>query len=462
MIDPKPYQAYVEAFRVSDNEPQAMLDLYTDGIRALLKEMREQVYGTDNINGDTSVIETHANAAVMPIDYHLRLMACIYHMERKYVSEPVRITKLYGVFARIMSNIKAKYPPTSWRSKPENNLPLNYVTDKLRSISKQCTESMVTDLSPIVPYAGQIRPMMIQIMKSELDESMDPVRRYLGLESITPEKFTPQMLACQTMTSALMDFDKIFEIFDHINMIASYKDNANGSDYFVTDAYRHCPLSVAQYIACIVSIQSGYDNNGYQTFMRLMEVMENGKDIQPRIAAVEALLDATAETATAEGEDAIPSAREISQRAEKFYSGAVKTSSMEKDGPRDMSIDLTAIRNFLHISRRFSTDEYCNQSFMKSKKVRSITYIEDFMIIEPEAMDGGQSNFVYIPLIDNMNWKKIIVAKYWRSTGDIDLLTMEQYENEINTQISNEETPAKTGEVENPNDPSTVELPIVE
>lgn len=115
MIDPKPYQAYVEAFRVSDNEPQAMLDLYTDGIRALLKEMREQVYGTDNINGDTSVIETHANAAVMPIDYHLRLMACIYHMERKYVSEPVRITKLYGVFARIMSNIKAKYPPTSWR-----------------------------------------------------------------------------------------------------------------------------------------------------------------------------------------------------------------------------------------------------------------------------------------------------------------------------------------------------------
>lgn len=88
--------------------------------------------------------------------------------------------------------------------------------------------------------------------------------------------------------------------------------------------------------------------------------------------------------------------------------------------------DLTQLMNFIFTNRRFRANHYTNSAFMNMPSIGGYVFYKDFLIIQPETADGQEVNFLYVPVVDDLNGSKVVVLKFWRN-NHIDILSEAEY-----------------------------------
>jgi hypothetical protein len=66
--------------------------------------------------------------------------------------------------------------------------------------------------------------------------------------------------------------------------------------------------------------------------------------------------------------------------------------------------------------------------------VGAFSFYDEYMVIEPQSLNGEKLDYVYVPVIDDLNGSKVVIIKYWRNKR-IDILTAAQYEDETKEEI---------------------------
>jgi hypothetical protein len=105
-------------------------------------------------------------------------------------------------------------------------------------------------------------------------------------------------------------------------------------------------------------------------------------------------------------------------------------STAPEDEPdvQDM-FDLNKALSFIYTHKQYRANRYTNMAFMRMANIGGYTYYNEFLVIQPKADDGTTVNYLYIPLIDDLNGSRVCVLKLWRS-GTIDILSQGDYDAE--------------------------------
>lgn len=88
------------------------------------------------------------------------------------------------------------------------------------------------------------------------------------------------------------------------------------------------------------------------------------------------------------------------------------------------------LMNYIFTHRRFRTNDYVRTRYMKMRRVAGYVFYKNFLIIIPQKADGRNVDFVYVPVIDDLDGSTVKIIKYWRN-ATIMVLTESEYEHEI-------------------------------
>lgn len=91
--------------------------------------------------------------------------------------------------------------------------------------------------------------------------------------------------------------------------------------------------------------------------------------------------------------------------------------------------NLTPLMNYIYTNRRFRSNYYVRSRYMTMKNISSYVIYKEFFIIIPRDEDNV-ADYIYVPVIDDMNNSEVVIIKYSRS-GDIKVLSEAEYDEEI-------------------------------
>lgn len=96
--------------------------------------------------------------------------------------------------------------------------------------------------------------------------------------------------------------------------------------------------------------------------------------------------------------------------------------------------NLTGLMNYLYTNRRFRSNDYVRSRFMTMERVANYTLYRGFFLIIPQKDNGENTDYLYVPVIDDLNGSQVAIIKYWRN-GEIEILTENQYYDEIGSMV---------------------------
>lgn len=104
----------------------------------------------------------------------------------------------------------------------------------------------------------------------------------------------------------------------------------------------------------------------------------------------------------------------------------VKQTIYDTTMPEELGFNLIPLFNFIFTSRRFFANSYTNRAFVKSSIVGGYSFYKEFLVIYPRGDEEEILNYIYVPVIDELNEGHVVVIKYFRDEH-IDILTESQY-----------------------------------
>ena len=107
----------------------------------------------------------------------------------------------------------------------------------------------------------------------------------------------------------------------------------------------------------------------------------------------------------------------------------VKQAMFAAANPSELGFDITPLFNFIFTSRRFFANSYTNQAFISSTVVGGYMFYKEFLIIYPRTNEDEILDYIYVPVIDELDEGHVVIIKYFRD-GHIDILSESQYREE--------------------------------
>ena len=289
--------------------------------------------------------------------------------------------------------------------------------------------NVITGCCPIVPYVGTIKKPFIgerELTNEELQKMLEPVVEGL-------------------ITVASPDQTKV-EVLKHmVNMIYHNR-------LFVTFLMRNggvfnIQTDVAHLMDMIHGVCIGMVDPmtkmlyAYYLYSAIYQYAEQYGAMESTFRSIRADMDFMINHAfeqwMKDAEDALPASEELLMY--ELENGTSATEFMKKPDENDKSHDIDPLKlfnfddlmNYIYVNRRFRANHYTNSAFMNMSVIGGYIFYKGFLIIRPKTSDDQELNYLYIPVIDDLNGSQVRIIKFYRDSK-IEILTETEYANDIN------------------------------
>lgn len=332
---------------------------------------------------------------------------------------------------------------------------INQLLSRLKDLQmkeKALETSVITGCSPIVPYAGVLKkPFVGEIVKEESEK--DPQTFNLLKEQIDEETENDYETMLQSMEAWYEGSDIDIKELILSKMLISCVDIVElGCIMEYRNFYREPILPLNRLGTLSIAVNGAYqmmNHNGlniarrYYALAFIFDNLMKCQDSEERrrllefANAVFAPLDQDFSTMFSRLEHMLPASEgallseiEHYDAMDKFMKNPETYLAGNTDRDPLELFDLTPLMNYIFTNRRFRTNQYTRSAFMDIPSIGGYTFYKGFLIVEPETPQGHDMNYLYIPVIDDLNGSQVAVIKYWRN-GNIDILTESQFNAEI-------------------------------
>ena len=340
-------------------------------------------------------------------------------------------------------------------------------------------ESIVTDCSPIAPYVGTLKTPFPDIIKAMDDPEGDEIdQKTEKLEGATEGVITP-FTDGQVKMKALHQFILIFNDPERFESILNFRQEIEEmylsyGKYFVREMYHVYPIGVTEFILYsnlvahpdmfpktmkFMIVDSEFQFNfSEKAYMR--SEAEHGRGLVTALEAYNEMLDenvhVTEEELTADTNRVLAQAKHLLEQS------VVKEKELKQDqdilhdrtivpGDQLHTFNLNHLMNFIYTQRRYISDRYTVMAFLDHINVKAISYVKDFILIEPD-LGAKPSEYIYVPVVDTLNGRKVCVIRYHRESNAIDVLSVQQYEDSVRKVTSTESPDVRPDPDETQND----------
>lgn len=399
-----------------------LLDTVTTRTQSLIQ--------TDDLNklmGDIMAMED-------PYLRYLYLAYLPHGLVSRYSSQVVNAMLVSAI--RTLYRERAKCPMARYLHEETDDLGINYLRSLQedqykRNMATQAgasSESFITASAPIVPYVGTVSAPWAGILEHKPEEEIDEEEKNAVMEA---HYFQGNHIdACMESMHAI---DKIFAdphnlalVWENVSVLRSFLTRKDGlTVYFARNLHHSYCVEITTLLIHLCVCEHGPTGlEAMAAFMNQTSKIFDVKTAMEQLAPVVENLELTPEEITESTDGVLAGAAAISKIA------PPKVNTDQK------SLDLTYLMNYMYLRPgRWISDPFTNTSFVKSANINSISYVDDYIIIEPKIGDEA-APYVYVPVVDCLQGRRVVVLKYWKDQYQIDVLSHAAYLDEIGDQTA--------------------------
>ena len=333
---------------------------------------------------------------------------------------------------------------------------IRHMISKIRDIQREekaLETSVITGCSPIVPYSAvlkkpfigevvrdhpEVDPSKFDLLKEQEDEEIEneyeefihSMESWLDTPSDEVRKaLLNNMMAtlCNAVNmGCIMEYHVFFRepILD-LNRLGTLSIAVNAA-YNSGD---HSGLNVARRYYSLAFLCRNWcearDSDEQQRMVDFANAVFNPltTDFSTMFNRVQNILSNASESALLSELDKLDAMDRFMKNPENYTATNTSTDPLEL-------FDLTPLMNYIFTNRRFRTNQYTRSAFMDIPSIGGYTFYKGFLIVEPETPEGHEMNYLYIPVVDDLNGSQVSVIKYWRN-GTIEVISESQFNDEI-------------------------------
>ena len=289
---------------------------------------------------------------------------------------------------------------------------VQYIWDKGYRRDEAIETSVITGCSIIAPYMGTLKkPFVGEHVVFEGDTSIENLKNEViaNLRSLW-------------LTDSFID--TLLQHADDINSFAEdKKDFASALQalHIMSGNNTYGPLvNYMGWCYLYANVEMLEDHN----IQKILAFLNNTKDISFK-ELYEAFLELTPAS-----EGALLNELETYDALSKYMKNPDEYLDTDTN-PDPLSLfDLIPLMNYIYTNRRFRSNDYVRSRFMKMENVATYFIYKGFFFIVPQTSKGENVDYLYVPVIDDLNGSQAAIIKYWRN-GAIDILTENEYDQEI-------------------------------
>lgn len=381
------------------------------------------VYVEVSANYDRKSLDEHVNGAFIgegmeADDYTMvrlhSIVRCILADGRTY--EEVKKDLLY-----VMNRITMRYINTNKQLSVAEKRFKDFLNRKIEALrEKQKSEnaletSVITGCAIIAPYVGKL----VKPSPTIINQNMSAVNlKGRAGEELNEMFHNPDILdKVIPYSSILTDIGGPERVHDVISMLAeSRRINAEMNIAVIYFAWAYI-----------------YKNALFLPLKDMNLYLENVEAIAD--ISMSALMESYMELLPAD-EASLLSHLEDYDKLSKFMSSPVETKQAMADAVNAAKppFDLQPLMNYIFMARRYYANDYTNKAFMSSKSVAGYATYKDYLIIYPRKSDDLlELDYIYVPVVDMLADRHVVIIKYHRS-GEIEVLSEAEYQKETENQ----------------------------
>lgn len=477
------YEKIFEDLGVSWAEPgEAIMTKIVHSIYDEMDSMRAAV--GKSFETAWSSIETCPNTTIR----YIRLMN--YYRFANVMINRAEFKPFMANLLRTCNQLRGKNRNTNFWDSTLDNVAINLMTKQYEILfanDRPASESVVTDCSPIAPYVGTTRTPFAGVIKAMNDPEGDEIDQEETLEKAAEGDNGASSIFgdAKVKRKALWHFVVIFNDAERFESILNFRQEIedmylNYGKYFVREMHHIYPIGVTEFIM--------YSNLAARpdTFPKAMKFMmidgdyqhmsgntsyEKDKTYVAKYGAYASMKNAmeaygdmlddenvhiTEEELTADTNRVLAQAKHLLEQS------VVEEKELKHDqdilhdrtivpGDKLHTFNLNHLMNFIYTQRRYISDHYTIMAFLDHINVKTISYVQGFILIEPD-LGAKPSEYIYVPVVDTLNGRKVCVIRYHRESNAIDVLSVQQYEESVRKVTSTEPPDMRPDPDESAND----------
>lgn len=289
--------------------------------------------------------------------------------------------------------------------------------------------SVITGCAPIVPYVGTLKKPFIgerDLTDEELQDMLRPVTE--GLITVNSPDDTKRDVLKHMVDIIYHNPSLVIFMMRNSGIFETQVDAAHLVDMIhgvcVDTVDRMTKLLYAYYLYSAI----------YQYADQYISMESNMRSI---VSDIKAFLSMDLESYVSMVGDALPANEELLMY--ELENGANADEYMKYPEKNDKSGDIDPLRlfnfdelmNYIYVNRRFRANHYTNSAFMNMSVIGGYIFYKGFLIIKPKTSDDQELNYLYIPVIDDLNGSQVRIIKFYRD-NKIEILTENEYAKDIN------------------------------
>lgn len=275
--------------------------------------------------------------------------------------------------------------------------------------------SVITGCSLIVPYVGTLKKPFIGEREEEIDETEEAME---GLE-------LTRHVALKRMEELWMKSRIIDTLLTHHELFDDFENSSEAMSQIVglCAAANNTPFDPLITYAAWAHIYKDFSKMNI-TDGKVLECIQNYNS-----TSFSTLMDRFYQNTPAE-EAALLSDLETYDTLSKYMKNPEDYLNTDTSSDPLGLFDLVPLMNYIFTNRRFRSNDYVRSRFMTMKRVANFVIYKGFFIIVPQTDKGNNVDYLYVPVIDDLNGSQVAVLKYWRNS-EIEVLTESQYNREV-------------------------------
>ena len=449
------------AYELKPMERELRLQALTVGIPAA-HDFMERFLTEHTVMEAVTYTEMRANNVVRSLLFHA-MIQCFYDKSDTYGNLKMALIEMNNAIHSYRKMFRISDDPSVTSPDLRISAYIQCLMQTLRADqmeNKALETSVITGCAPIVPYTGTIRkPFAGERMEKpkypEIDpmDEMDPedkdlLKWFSTLEQTIERTDIDEEVNSYIAFNALMDMESILEHPTSAASVMYFHDmfreikSFNEQDFLALvhnvrmsrqdPEMRSCGLHTALLYYGYAYVATNFFNVDKEAADKMIAFFQDVSRFYLADAEKEEFSKVFQNiyNALPASESALLSDMEKIDALERFTKNPENYSlaDTEKD-PMDL-FDLTPLMNYIYTARRFRTNSYTRTAFMDLPSIGGYTFYRGWLIIVPQTPEGQELNYLYIPVIDDLNGSQVAIIKYWRNSH-IDILTENQYQKEI-------------------------------
>lgn len=280
--------------------------------------------------------------------------------------------------------------------------------------------SVITGCAPIVPYTGTLKKPFIGTWYEEDEEPAQENMTSTDLIRAVAPRIMEEMLMEHTMCQHILSMADMLNSVMHdpdgkdmpmlIKLLTeSHNTSLEPVITYGTWAYLHINTEALRNENVIALIKALNGVDGATSFNELYTAFFNITPAQ---------------------EEALLSELETYDALTKYMKKPEPYLASNTDSDPLSLFNLTPLMNYIYTNRRFRSNDYVRSRYMKMERIGGYMLYKGFMLIIPEDLDGENMDYLYVPVIDDLNGSQTAVLKYWRNET-VNVLTEAQFDEEV-------------------------------